>query len=418
MSFKSNTGTIIDRAINELRTGRPLIIQNNKEYWMFFNIEHSQSKIFNQFNKYLIDEKYLLITKQKAQSIFNKNIKSNIYFEINPKTDVNQIINLFVNPLSNNKVIKFTNIKKFKAKNFHNVCIDLSKNAKMIPSLVFKKINKKYYKNINEFGFKNGILIFDYKDLLKQNELICESIKLVSSAKVPLPKKGESKKAILETYTKEYSAEYQSQALIDLAKKLKTKIPNLNLIKKIDIFTSHHTHYVIGTGANDPQKMDPNASRETLDHSIMYIFAVALEDGSWHHVKSYSKARAKRKSTIKIWRSIKTHEDKKWTKRYHDPNPRKKAFGAKVTITLKNGKKITEEQGVADAHPYGSRPFKRKNYINKFLTLTENILDKKEIERFLKTVQNLRKLKSGQLDRLNIIVKKSKIKRNLKKGIF
>ena len=94
--------------------------------------------------------------------------------------------------------------------------------------------------------------------------------------KVPLPKKGEVKKAILETYTKEYSAEYQSQALIDLAKKLKQKVSNLNQIKKIDIYTSHHTHYVIGTGANDPQKMDPNASRETLDHSIMYIFAVAL----------------------------------------------------------------------------------------------------------------------------------------------
>ena len=236
--------------------------------------------------------------------------------------------------------------------------------------------------------------------------------------KIPLPKKNETKKAILETYTKEYSAEYQSQALIDLAKKLKKKVSNLNQIKKIDIYTSHHTHYVIGTGANDPQKMDPNASRETLDHSIMYIFAVALEDGDWHHVKSYSKTRAKRKSTIKVWRSIKTHEDKKWTKRYHDPNPRKKAFGAKVIITLKNGKKITEEQGVADAHPYGSRPFKRKNYIHKFLTLTENILDKKEVNRFLKTVQNLKKLKSGQLNRLNIVVRKNKIKRNLKNGIF
>jgi 2-methylcitrate dehydratase len=155
--------------------------------------------------------------------------------------------------------------------------------------------------------------------------------------KVPLPKKGESKKAILETYTKEYSAEYQSQALIDLAKKLKSKIPNLNLIKKIDIYTSHHTHYVIGTGANDPQKMDPNASRETLDHSIMYIFAVALEDGDWHHVKSYTKSRANRKSTIKIWRSIKTFEDKKWTKKYHDPNPKNKSFGAKVIVTLNNG---------------------------------------------------------------------------------
>ena len=45
-------------------------------------------------------------------------------------------------------------------------------------------------------------------------------------------------------------------------------------------------------------------------------------------------------------------------------------------------------------------------------------LDKKESGRFLKTVQNLKKLKSGQLSMLNIEVKKSKIKRNLKKGIF
>ena len=87
-------------------------------------------------------------------------------------------------------------------------------------------------------------------------------------------------------------------------------------------------------------------------------------------------------------------------------------------ITLKNGKKISEEQGVADAHPYGSRPFKRKNYINKFLTLTESILSKRESDRFLKTVQNLKKLKSGQLNKLNIEVKKNKLKRNLKKGIF
>ena len=235
---------------------------------------------------------------------------------------------------------------------------------------------------------------------------------------VPLPKNKESKKAILETYTKEYSAEYQSQALIDIAKKLNKKIPNLNQIKKIDIYTSHHTHYVIGTGANDPQKMDPNASRETLDHSIMYIFAVALEDADWHHVKSYTKQRANRKSTIKIWKSIKTHEDKKWTKKYHDPNPKNKSFGAKVIITLNNGKKITEQLDRADAHPYGARPFKRKNYINKFLTLTDGILDKKESARFLKVVQNLKNLKAGELNKLNIQVKRSQIKKNIKQGIF
>ena len=236
--------------------------------------------------------------------------------------------------------------------------------------------------------------------------------------KVPLPKKNHEKKAILETYTKEYSAEYQAQALIDIAKKLNKKINNLNEIKKIDIFNSHHTHYVIGTGANDPQKMNPNASRETLDHSIMYIFAVALEDGNLHHIKSYTKSRAKQKSTIRIWHSIKTHEDKKWTKKYHDPKPKNKSFGAKTVVTLKNGRKIIESLNRADSHPYGARPFKRDNYINKFLILTKNIISKKESDRFLITVQKLMKLKVGQLDKLNIEIKKTKLKRNYKKGIF
>ena len=235
---------------------------------------------------------------------------------------------------------------------------------------------------------------------------------------VPLPKKNEQKKAILETYTKEYSAEYQAQALIDIAKKLNKKIPDLNNIKKIDIYTSHHTHYVIGTGANDPQKMDPKASRETLDHSIMYIFAVALEDANWHHVKSYTKARANKKSTIKIWHNIKTHEDKKWTKKYHDSNPKNKSFGAKVVVTMKNGKKISEQLERADAHPYGARPFQRKDYIKKFKTLTDNIISRKESLRFIKTVQNLKKIKKGQLTKLNIEVSKKYLKKNNKIGIF
>ena len=85
---------------------------------------------------------------------------------------------------------------------------------------------------------------------------------------------------------------------------------------------------------------------------------------------------------------------------------------------MNNGQKITEELDKADAHPYGSRPFKRQNYIQKFLTLTDGILDKKESSRFLRTVQNLRDLKSGELNKLNIEVNRSQINKNLKKGIF
>ena len=164
--------------------------------------------------------------------------------------------------------------------------------------------------------------------------------------------------------------------------------------------------------------MDPNASRETLDHSIMYIFAVALEDGAWHHEKSYRKSRTNRKSTVKLWKSIRTHEDKKWTKKYHDPDPKKKCFGAKVILKLKNGKKITEKLERADAHPYGARPFKRENYIEKFKTLTDKILSKKEGNRFLKVVQNLKNLKNGDLNKLNIEISNKKIKRNNRKSIL
>ena len=193
--------------------------------------------------------------------------------------------------------------------------------------------------------------------------------------KVPLPNKNEQKKSILETYTKEYSAEYQAQTLIDIAKKLNNKINDLSKIKKIDIHTSHHTHNVIGTGANDPQKNDPSASRETLDHSIMYIFAVALEDANWHHINSYTKKRANRRSTINLWKKIETFEDKKWTKKYHHPNPKKKSFGAKVIVKMSNGEKIIESLDKANAHSYGSRPFKRENYIEKFKTLTDKVLN-------------------------------------------
>ena len=232
---------------------------------------------------------------------------------------------------------------------------------------------------------------------------------------VPLPKVNEPKKAILETYTKEHSAEYQSQALIDLARSLNKKIKNLNNIKKITIETSHHTHYVIGTGANDPQKMDPYASRETLDHSIMYIFAVALEDGAWHHVKSYTPQRARKKSTVQLWRKIVTKENKKWTKKYHNRDPKKKCFGGKVIVKMKNGPTISEEINVADAHPAGKRPFGRKEYINKFKVLTDNIISKKESQRFLKCVQNLRKLKPKDLKGLNVEIL-PKTRKRIKNG--
>lgn len=237
---------------------------------------------------------------------------------------------------------------------------------------------------------------------------------------VPLTEKGEPKLAILETYTKEHSAEYQSQALIDLASRMRGKIKNFADIQDVLIRTSHHTHYVIGTGAGDPQKMDPNASRETLDHSIMYIFAVALEDGRWHHVNSYAPERARRPETVALWQKIRTVEDTQWTTWYHDPNPDKKRFGGKVEITMKDGSKITDELGVANAHPAGAKPFARPDYIRKFNELTEGLISANESKRFLDLVQNLPNLSAAQVQELNVQMELSQLTNNARdeKGIF
>ena len=234
---------------------------------------------------------------------------------------------------------------------------------------------------------------------------------------VPLPGKGEPKRAILESYTKEHSAEYQSQALIDLAARMGKKITDWSKVKDVLIHTSHHTHYVIGTGANDPQKMDPTASRETLDHSIMYIFAVALQDGTWHHVNSYAPERAQRKDTVSLWKKIRTVEDPEWTKRYHSADPNVKAFGGKVEITLEDGTKIVDELGVANAHPFGAKPFGRADYIRKFMTLTEGIVEPKEQQRFLDLVQKLPNLSADELMGLNVEIAEKNLATG-KKGLF
>jgi 2-methylcitrate dehydratase len=235
---------------------------------------------------------------------------------------------------------------------------------------------------------------------------------------VPLPAKNEEKRAILETYTKEHSAEYQSQALIDLAARMKTKITNFDDIKDVLIHTSHHTHYVIGTGAGDPQKMDPNASRETLDHSIMYIFAVALQDGRWHHVNSYAPERARRADTVKLWNKIRTVEDPKWTQAYHDQDPNKKCFGGRVEITFNNGEKLIDELGVANAHPAGAKPFVRKDYIRKFDELTEGLITKDERNRFIGLAEGLTDLTAAQVRELNVQMPIDKVQQNSAKGIF
>jgi 2-methylcitrate dehydratase len=215
---------------------------------------------------------------------------------------------------------------------------------------------------------------------------------------VALPGPGEPRRAILDTFTKEHSAEYQCQAVIDLAQRLRERV-DLAHVTDVLLETSHHTHHVIGSGSNDPQKYDPDASRETLDHSVPYVLAVALEDGAWHHERSYTPERAHRPGTVALWHKVRTVEDPRWTQAYHRAEP---AFGGRVRITLDDGSTVADELAVADAHPRGARPFGRDEYLAKFRALAEGVLDPAEQDRFVDLATRLPALGAAELARLTV----------------
>ena len=121
---------------------------------------------------------------------------------------------------------------------------------------------------------------------------------------------------------------------------------------------------------------------------------------------------------MKLWRKVRTVEDPAWTKRYHSHDPRQKAFGGRVVVTLKGGSVISDEIAVADAHPLGARPFTRPDYIRKFRTLAEDVIAPAEQDRFLAVVARLPSLQAGELSDLTFVVEPARLGQPARRGIF
>ena len=145
MSLNKNAGILIDRAINELRTGRPIVLEEKGNYWIFYNIEHATKKIINQFKTIQENETFLLITKQKAKQLLPSNPTSNVFFQVSSNFNHTKFQDLFLNPANKKNILNFKKFNSVKSKVFHNYALELSKNAKLIPSLIFKKIKSAFF---------------------------------------------------------------------------------------------------------------------------------------------------------------------------------------------------------------------------------------------------------------------------------
>jgi 2-methylcitrate dehydratase len=210
-----------------------------------------------------------------------------------------------------------------------------------------------------------------------------------SGARLPAP--GEPRTAILDSFPRKHSAAYHCQAWIDLALAMRDRIGRVETIESIVLHTRQDAH--VTAGAGDPRVFNSQPARDALAHSVPYVFAVALQDGAWHHEQSYTPERSQRADTMALCQQISTIG-----------SPAEMVLGARATITMKSGAVITDELAAPDPHPSGARPFQRSDYIAKFTELAEGVIDRREQQRFLDVVTCLSDLKRGMLGMLNPVI--------------
>lgn len=243
--------------------------------------------------------------------------------------------------------------------------------------------------------------------------------------KVELAEPGDKLRNIMMTYPKEHAFEYQGQAIIDMALEMVAKLPKKADGKTVDwsqidgilLETSHHTDHVIGTGAHDPQKVDPDSPRGTLDHSIMFAIARSIQLARWDEDVYDIKPEEKEELRAAMLK-IQTVQVAEWERRYHSTDPKEQSFGGKMIVTLKDGTKVSDEKACANAHPLGSTPWKRPQYIKKLESLTKHLLSDKTRAAFLAAVDKLETLDASKLGEMTPEVDMAKLEELKTTGVY
>jgi 2-methylcitrate dehydratase len=93
--------------------------------------------------------------------------------------------------------------------------------------------------------------------------------------------------------------------------------------------------------------------------------------------------------------------DPSWDALYRQALLDRPALGGRLAIHLKDGRVISGEKAVADAHPHGARPMDHAGYVAKFRTLAGPVLASEVLEAFLRLVDGLPEATPEALSRLN-----------------
>ncbi len=136
---------------------------------------------------------------------------------------------------------------------------------------------------------------------------------------------------ILKTSIKYWPAEYHSQSAIEAALFLRTQIPDLSQVESMVIESHDASVDIIGS---EPEKWKPQ-QRETADHSLPYITAVALIDGEVTD-KQFAPERFTEPGIVDFLQKVKVERNDELSALYAE------AVANIVHITLKDGRTLTK----------------------------------------------------------------------------
>jgi 2-methylcitrate dehydratase len=164
------------------------------------------------------------------------------------------------------------------------------------------------------------------------------------------------------SHMKRFPAETHSQPIVERLIEIRAATP-IDAIEAIEVETYWQAYHEIGM---DPSKWAPE-TRETADHSLPYLMAVALEDGDIR-LGSFTDERIRQASTRALMARITVREEPSFTAAYR---PKGESISSmprsRLTVRLRDGSTRIEDVGFARGH--AKNPMTRADVDDKFETV-------------------------------------------------
>ena len=181
---------------------------------------------------------------------------------------------------------------------------------------------------------------------------------------------------IHDCFIKSYPAQAQTQTAIPAAAKAAKTAGDLSRIRAIEVKSTHLGWLMAGSM---PELWAPTTS-ETADHSLPYIVARAMLDGTIT-TASYAPEQLRDPKAADLRKLITVHEDAAMTALVPKQSPNS------VTLTLDDGRVIAER--VDDLPGFAGRPMQRGDAETKFARNAKTLIKPGQIQRISDAVWNL-----------------------------